>query len=119
MEAQLQAQAGNVDFTWTMVAAALVFLMQGGFMLLEAGMVRSKNSINVAQKNIADFVVSTCVFFVAGFTIMFGSSVGGLFGWGGISWGEAAEWTFTFFVFQLVFLRQRRQRSFPVRSRSA
>ncbi len=103
MEAQLQAQAGNVDFTWTMVAAALVFLMQGGFMLLEAGMVRSKNSINVAQKNIADFVVSTCVFFVAGFTIMFGSSVGDLCGWGGISWGEAAEWTFTFFVFQLVF----------------
>ena len=71
VEAGFDAQSQNLNHTWTLAAAALVFFMQGGFLLLEAGLVRSKNSINVAQKNIADFVVSTCVFFVLGFTVMF------------------------------------------------
>lgn len=71
--------------------------------MLEAGLVRTKNSINVAQKNIADFITATCVFFVVGFAIMFGPSVSGLVGWGDLTWRSADDWTFTFFVFQLVF----------------
>lgn len=103
VEAGFRSQSQNLNHTWTLVAAALVFFMQGGFLLLEAGLVRSKNSINVAQKNIADFVVSSCVFFVLGFTVMFGPSLLGLIGWGGINWHSADDWIFTFFLFQLVF----------------
>lgn len=45
----------HLNHVWLITAAALVLLMQAGFLLLEAGMVRSKNSINVAQKNVVDF----------------------------------------------------------------
>ena len=58
----IDAQQNNSNHIWTMIAAALVAFMQGGFLLLESGMVRSKNSINVAQKNISDFILSIIVF---------------------------------------------------------
>ncbi|SLM27820.1 hypothetical protein MTBBW1_1140010 [Desulfamplus magnetovallimortis] len=45
-----------LDNFWVIVSSVLVFLMQPGFMCLESGMTRSKNSINVAIKNLADFV---------------------------------------------------------------
>ncbi len=48
----------SLDMVWVLFAAGLVLLMQVGFMLLEAGLVRSKNSINVAQKNLLDLAVS-------------------------------------------------------------
>lgn len=106
LSAQIDAQQTNSDHIWTMTAAALVLLMQVGFLFLEAGMVRSKNSINVAQKNITDFAVSVAVFFIIGFALMFGISQGGFFGW---DWSLAAfnemdDWAFTFFVFQAVFV---------------
>ena len=103
MEAGLAAQQTNIDHVWTMIAAALVFLMQGGFLLLEAGLVRSKNSINVAQKNIADFIIAGCAFYVLGFGLMFGPSVGGWIGFDSLFWNQRDDWDFTFFVFQLVF----------------
>ncbi len=103
LEAQIAEKQVNLDHVWTMVAAALVFLMQGGFLLLEAGLVRSKNSINVAQKNIADFVVATCAFYLVGFALMFGPTVGGWIGVGGFAFNQRDDWDFTFFVFQLVF----------------
>ncbi len=93
----------NIDHVWTMIAVALVFLMQVGFLLLEAGFVRSKNSINVAQKNIADFVIAAVFFYLVGFAVMFGPSVGGWFGFGEVAWGQRDDWDYTFFVFQLVF----------------
>ena len=52
----------NLDFAWTMLAATFVLSMQCGFLLLEAGTVRSKNSINVAQKNLADLIISGIAF---------------------------------------------------------
>ena len=99
---QLRAHLNHV---WVMTAAALVLLMQAGFLLLEAGMVRSKNSINVAQKNVADFFVSAACFAVFGFMIMFGPTFMGLFGSPGTLWGYSGldEWTYTFFVFQVAF----------------
>ncbi len=99
------ALQNNLDHVWTMTAAGLVFFMQFGFLLLESGMVRSKNSINVAQKNIADFIISTMLFGLVGFMIMFGGSIGGLFGleWNLFAFDSIEDWTFTFFVFQLVF----------------
>jgi len=51
--------------------------MQAGFSCLEIGLVRSKNSVNVAIKNLADFCVSSLVFWLFGFAIMFGVSVNG------------------------------------------
>ncbi|MGF1631143.1 MAG: ammonium transporter [Kiloniellaceae bacterium] len=102
-QAGLDEKQTNIDHVWTMVAAALVFLMQGGFLLLEAGLVRSKNSINVAQKNIADFIIAGCAFWVLGFGLMFGPSAGGWFGFESPFWNHSGDWDFTFFVFQLVF----------------
>jgi ammonium transporter, Amt family len=57
----------GLDLTWIMAAGALVMFMQVGFLLLEAGMVRSKNSINVAQKNMLDFVFAVAAFAIGGF----------------------------------------------------
>ncbi|PPD16206.1 MAG: ammonium transporter [Methylobacterium sp.] len=95
----------HLNHVWVMTAAALVLLMQAGFLLLEAGMVRSKNSINVAQKNVVDFFVSAACFALLGFMVMFGPSVLGLFGSPGTLWGYAGldEWGYTFFVFQVAF----------------
>jgi len=64
----------DTDMLWIIVSAALVFLMQPGFMCLESGLTRSKNSINVAIKNFADFVLSVSVFWMLGYGIMFGAS---------------------------------------------
>jgi Amt family ammonium transporter len=99
------ALQNSLDHVWTMTAAGLVFFMQVGFLMLESGLVRSKNSINVAQKNIADFIISTMLFGLVGFMIMFGTSVNGLFGFdpGLFAFDTTSDWTFTFFVFQLVF----------------
>ena len=106
VENLIAQQQANSDHIWTMVAAALVLLMQIGFLFLEGGMVRSKNSINVAQKNIADLMISITVFYFIGFAIMFGPSVYGIFGFGGglSTFSAQPDWTFTFFVFQAMFV---------------
>ena len=106
LKAQIEAQQMNSNHIWTMVAAALVAFMQGGFLLLEAGMVRSKNSINVAQKNITDFVFSIVCFYLIGFMLMFGVSSDGWFGWDEslFFWNQVEDWNYTFFVFQAVFV---------------
>ena len=70
----------QIDTLWVLISAILVFIMQAGFMCLEAGLSRKKNNINVALKNIADFGVSVSVFWALGFGIMFGSSMSGFFG---------------------------------------
>lgn len=70
----------DVSLLWVVFSAALVFLMQAGFLCLETGLTRSKNNINVAVKNLADFGVSTCLFWLLGFGLMFGPSQHGIFG---------------------------------------
>ncbi len=77
-------------------------------MCLEAGLVRQKNSINVAIKNVSDFIVSSISFFVVGFALMFGTSAGGLIGTDGFFLSKyIAEdkegWIFPFWFFQDVF----------------
>ena len=67
-----------VDVLWVLLCTALVFLMQAGFLCLESGFTRSKNSINVAIKNLADFGVSSLLFALVGFSLIFGPSIGGL-----------------------------------------
>ena len=94
-----------IDTLWVGVAAALVFLMQAGFLCLEAGLTRTKNSINVAVKNIADFSLSILLFWGFGFALMFGVS---RTGWIGASdfvpdLGQGDAWRAAFFFFQAVF----------------
>ena len=69
-----------VDTLWVIDCAILVFIMQAGFMCMETGLSRHKNSINVALKNAADFGVSVVIFWLFGFGIMFGLSFNGFFG---------------------------------------
>ncbi len=105
IEANHASQQDTLNHMWTMIAAALVLFMQGGFLLLEAGMVRSKNSINVAQKNIIDFVFAVLIFYAIGFAMMFGTTYGGFIGWSSdlAFFDTTDDWNYTFFVFQAVF----------------
>jgi Amt family ammonium transporter len=96
----------NLNFVWTVMAAALVFLMQAGFTSLEAGFVRAKNSINVAMKNIMDIVLVSILFIFIGFPLMFGTTNGfigteGFFLTGFMSGDDPWLWAFLFF--QIVF----------------
>jgi Amt family ammonium transporter len=70
----------SLDVLWIIICSALVFLMQAGFLCLESGLTRRKNSVNVAIKNLADFCLTTVVFWVVGFGLMFGATQGGWFG---------------------------------------
>ena len=94
----------STDIVWLMLCAGLVFLMQAGFTCLESGLTRSKNSINVAVKNIADFGISACLYWAFGFAVMYGVTVRGLFGTTGFLVPlEEGGWQAAFFLFQLMF----------------
>ena len=94
----------DLDTIWVVGCAGLVLLMQPGFMCLESGLTRSKNSINVAVKNLADLGISICFFWVFGFAIMFGTS---LLGWVGTSGFflnfDNNSALAAFFIFQTMF----------------
>jgi Amt family ammonium transporter len=94
----------NINIVWTCIAAFLVFLMQAGFAMVEAGFTRAKNAVNILMKNLMDFSVGTLAFFFVGFGLMFGVS-NGLFGTSHFAlWGaEGGTWEFTFLIFQTVF----------------
>jgi Amt family ammonium transporter len=97
--------SAHIDLVWVMGAAALVMMMQVGFLLLEAGMVRSKNSINVAQKNLLDFVFGVVAFAAVGFMVAFGSSTWLPFGLDSdfLFLRNMDTWQAGFFVFQVMF----------------
>lgn len=93
-----------MDVLWVLCAAMLVFVMQAGFLCLESGLVRSKNSINVSAKNISDFTVSSTIFWAVGFAIMFGDSYGGIIGTDNFLFGnDASPLLITTFLFQMMF----------------
>lgn len=94
-----------LDAVWVLVAAALVMMMQLGFLLLEAGMVRSKNSINVAMKNVMDFAVSALAFGAIGFMLAFGASELLPFGteWALFGLQDVDNSGLIFFIFQVMF----------------
>lgn len=70
----------EINLLWILVSAFLVFMMQLGFSLVETGVVRSKNTINVAMKNLIDTVFSIIFFWLFGFGLMFGMDSFGLIG---------------------------------------
>jgi ammonium transporter, Amt family len=69
-----------MDFVWILICAFLVFFMQAGFALLEAGMCRVKNVANVLMKNMVDFLLGSIAFFVIGYSIMMGGDIAGIIG---------------------------------------
>ena len=97
----------NADYVWTLVAAALVFFMQAGFALVEAGFTRAKNAINIMMKNLMDFSMGSLVFWAVGFGLMFGISGTGWFGASGFFLSDFTAggdpWVLAFWMFQVVF----------------
>lgn len=69
-----------INSVWVVIAAAMVLFMEGGFSLLEAGLVRTKNAVNVTMKIFVDLTVGALAFWVIGFGVMFGKDTFGLFG---------------------------------------
>src|SRR5262245_17359337 len=94
----------RVDIAWLLVCAALVLFMQAGFTALESGLVRSKNSINVAIKNFANFLVAASLFWLFGFGLMFGAAGQGFAGASSFVFGSDTAFLSAFFVFQLGFI---------------
>jgi ammonium transporter, Amt family len=90
-----------LDISWILTCSAMVFLMQAGFCCLETGLVRAKNSINVAMKNLVDFLVSGFGFWMVGFVFVFGDSFYGVIGI--VSPVLDSPKAFAFFLFQLTF----------------
>ena len=95
----------NINVVWTCIAAFLVFFMQAGFAMVEAGFTRAKNAVNILMKNLMDFSIGSIVFFLVGFGLMFGKSNGifgtTLFALSGVEPGT--DWNWTFLIFQTVF----------------
>ena len=96
----------SADVTWTLVAAFLVFFMQAGFALCEAGLTRAKNTGNILMKNMMDFCIGTPCYWLVGFGIMFagsGALIGGFdpFIQGSYDFGTLPVWVYA--VFQTVF----------------
>ena len=92
------------DLLWMLICGFLVVLMQAGFTCLESGMVRAKNSINVAIKNLVDFSISVILFALFGYALMFGASWNGFVGTDGFMLDTATTaYDKTFFFFEAVF----------------
>ena len=93
----------NAFAIWFLIGAALVFFMQCGFACVESGFTRAKNAGNIIMKNLMDFCLGTIAFFVVGYNLLLGDTVGGLFGWGLHPMTDFANTDWAVFIFNLVF----------------
>ncbi|MEX1669583.1 ammonium transporter [Zhongshania guokunii] len=91
------------DMIWLVTASALVFLMQAGFALLECGMSRSKNALNVVMKNYMDVCLGTLIFWALGYGLMFGSNPSGLIGTDLFLINDSDPSTYGVLLFQTMF----------------
>ena len=100
---------GDLNTTWVLIGAALVFFMQAGFAMCECGFTRAKNAGNIIMKNLMDFAIGTPLYWLVGFGIMFGTS-SAVFG--GLDFFTRGDYTailpegvsfFSYFIFQTVF----------------
>lgn len=73
-------EAIHINTIWVVLAAAMVLFMEGGFSLLEAGLVRTKNAVNVTMKIFVDLTIGALAFWAIGFGFMFGDDAGGFIG---------------------------------------
>ena len=97
----------HADYVWTLVAACLVFFMQAGFAMVEAGFTRAKNAVNIMMKNLMDFSMGSLFYWAIGFGLMFGTSKTGFFGTTGFFLSDfevdGDPWVLAFWMFQVVF----------------
>jgi len=97
----------HADYVWTLVAAFLVFLMQAGFALVETGLTRAKNAVNICMKNLMDFAAGSLAYWLIGFGLMFGANSTGWFGTSSFMFSDFAvdqdPWVYAFWMFQVVF----------------
>ncbi len=104
----IQDLSVSLDTVWMLLAAMLVFFMQPGFALCEAGFTRSKNTANILYKNFVDFMIGSLLFWFVGFGFMFGSNGAGFIGmpnFGDLSFYKNAAGLPTegFLIFETVF----------------
>lgn len=98
--------AMSIDTLWILIASALVFFMQAGFALIEAGFTRQKNTVNIMTKNIIDFALGSLLFWFIGFSLMFGADIAGLIGTPSLFFMKGWEGdvpALAFLIFQTVF----------------
>ena len=96
----------SLDTVWMLLAAMLVFFMQPGFAMCEAGFTRNKNTANILYKNFVDFSVGSLLFWLFGFGFMFGSEGAGFIGmpnFGDLSFFDNGLPVEGFLIFQTVF----------------
>ena len=94
----------NIFGVWFLIGAALVFWMQAGFAMVEAGFTRAKNTGNILMKNLMDFCIGTVVFIAIGFSLLLGEDMLGFIGKPGFDIFTAySDFHFSNFVFNLVF----------------
>ena len=100
----LESVNGIVFGVWFLIGAALVFWMQAGFAMVEAGFTRAKNTGNILMKNLMDFCIGTIVFILIGFGLLLGEDMVGLIGRPGFDiFTSYANFDWSNFVFNLVF----------------
>ena len=103
-EEMMNALTGQLFADWFLIGAALVFWMQAGFAMVEAGFTRAKNSGNILMKNLMDFCIGTIVFILIGFGLLLGEDLMGLIGKPGFDiFTSYADFDWSNFVFNLVF----------------
>ncbi len=103
-EEMMSAVNGQLFAVWFLIGAALVFWMQAGFAMVEAGFTRAKNSGNILMKNLMDFCIGTIVFILIGFSLLLGEDLMGLIGKPGFDiFTSYSDFDWSNFVFNLVF----------------
>ena len=96
--------SGVIFGVWFLIGAALVFWMQAGFAMVEAGFTRAKNTGNILMKNLMDFCIGTVVFILIGFSLLLGEDVLGIIGKPGFDiFTSYKDFDWSNFVFNLVF----------------
>lgn len=102
-----EALSQQINTSWTLAAAFLVFFMQAGFGMLEAGMIRAKNNVNLLLKNFLDFCIASVAFYIVGYAFMFGSGNGFIGSEGFLMRGLSGEAgglpILAYWLFQVVF----------------
>ena len=94
----------NLYGVWYLIGAALVFWMQAGFAMVEAGFTRAKNAGNIIMKNLMDFCIGTFMFFLIGASLLLGNDMGGFIGKLDFSiFSGYGNYNYSTFVFNLVF----------------
>ncbi|MCT4543091.1 MAG: ammonium transporter [Vallitalea sp.] len=90
-----------LDNIWILIATTLVFFMQAGFAMVETGFTRAKNAGNIIMKNLMDFAIGSIMFWVIGYGLMYGKTIGGIIGTPDLLFLKNND--YTALIFQTVF----------------